>query len=440
MNAMSEWSKKLGMHPELRVGYLGLLLFMIGDGVESGYLSPLLYDMHFSQSQIALVFSLYGATAALAAWLSGTFSDLFGAKKVMWAGLLIWLGFEIPFLLAGVAHANYSVILTCYMLRGLGYPLFAFGFLVWITKVTPQWYMATAVGWFWFARTGGLPTLGSLFASYSVPRFGAYPSLWLSTIFVAIGGLIALLGVREPHGTLGVREPGKHPFSALVSSLSIVWRKPRVGLGGLVAVATTTAEFGFLLFLPIYYVHTVGFTLPEWLQILSIMFATNVIFNLIWGYVGDRIGWRIVVTVVGACGCAVTSLGLFYIPHIFGANYLLVSLAAMAYGAALAGFVPLGAIMAMLAPESRGAAISIYNLGSGISIWLGPALAGVFLPRVGVAGVMWIFALMYVVAALIAFTLKVPSGQTHAEVPDGIAEGYLPGGSAGREKMNVSGS
>ena len=403
---MSEWSKKLGMHPELRVGYLGLLLFMIGDGVESGYLSPLLYDMHFSQSQIALVFSLYGATAALAAWLSGTLSDLFGAKKVMWAGLLIWLGFEIPFLLAGVAHANYSVILTCYMLRGLGYPLFAFGFLVWITKVTPQWYMATAVGWFWFARTGGLPTLGSLFASYSVPRFGAYPSLWLSTIFVAIGGLIALLGVREPHGTMGVREPGKHPLSVLVSSLSIVWRKPRVGLGGLVAVATTTSEFGFLLFLPIYYVHTVGFTLPEWLQILSIMFATNVIFNLIWGYVGDRIGWRIVVTVVGACGCAVTSLGLFYIPHLFGANYLLVSLAAMAYGAALAGFVPLGAIMAMLAPESRGAAISIYNLGSGISIWLGPALAGVFLPRVGVAGVMWIFALMYVVAALIALTLK----------------------------------
>ncbi len=440
MNPSSHWSKKLGMHPELMIGYLGLLLFMIGDGVESGYLSPLLYDMHFSQSQIALVFSLYGATAALAAWLSGTLSDLFGAKKVMWAGLLMWLGFEMPFLLAGVAHANYPVILTCYMLRGLGYPLFAFGFLVWITKVTPQWYMATAVGWFWFARTGGLPTLGSLFASYSVPHFGAYPSLWLSTIFVAIGGLIALLGVRESHGTVGVRDPGKHPFSVLVSSLSIVWRKPRVGLGGIVAIVTTTSEFGFLLFLPIYYVHTVGFTLPQWLQILSIMFATNVIFNLIWGYVGDRIGWRVVVTVVGACGCAVTSLGLFYIPHIFGANYLFVALAAMAYGAALAGFVPLGAIMAMLAPESRGAAISIYNLGSGISIWLGPALAGVFLPRVGVAGVMWIFAGMYLVAAVIAFTLKTPAGLAYIDLPEDAAQGYLPEALAAREKMNVSGS
>ena len=430
MNQPSHWSERFGMHPQLAIGYFGLLLFMIGDGVESGYLSPLLYDMHFSQSQIALVFSLYGATAALAAWLSGTLSDLFGSKKVMWAGLLVWLGFEIPFLLAGVAHANYSVILICYMLRGLGYPLFAFGFLVWITKVTPQWYMATAVGWFWFARTGGLPTLGSLFASYSVPHFGAYPSLWFSTIFVAVGGLITLLGVREPLGSMGGRDTQGNPFSVLLSGLSIVWRKPRVGLGGIVAVITTTSEFGFLLFLPLYYVHTVGFTLPQWLQILSIMFATNMIFNLIWGYVGDRIGWRVVVAVVGACGCAVTSLGLFYIPHIFGANYLLVVLAAMAYGAALAGFVPLGAIMAMLAPESRGAAISIYNLGSGLSIWLGPALAGVFLPRVGVAGVMWIFAVMYLIAAFITLALRTPPKQTHVSTPlntepGGVAPSYL---------------
>ena len=95
----------------------------------------------------------------------------------------------------------------------------------------------------------------------------------------------------------------------------------------------------------------------------------------------------------------------------------------MAYGAALAGFVPLGAIMAMLAPESRGAAISIYNLGSGISIWLGPALAGVFLPRVGVAGVMWIFALMYLVAAFLAVTLKVTPGQTKVDVPNDVALG-----------------
>jgi polyol permease family len=405
----TSWLERVGIHPQLAMGYLGLLVFMIGDGVESGLLSPMLYDMHFSQSKVALVFTLYGVTAAIAAWLSGTLSDLLGPKKVMWAGLSIWVFCEIPFLLIGIAHANYAVIAAAYMLRGFGYPLFAFSFLVWVTAVTPQLYLATAVGWFWVARTGGLPTLGSLLASFSVPRYGSYASLWLSTGFVLIGGLIALLGVHESRGLHGLqKDRSGHPLTVLLSGISIVWKKPRVGMGGLVAVITTTSEFGFLLFLPIFYIHTIGFSLPQWLQILSIMFATNVVFNLIWGYVGDRIGWRRTVTLVGAFGCALTTLGLYYIPIHFGKSYPLLVLAGMAYGATLAGFVPLGAIMATLAPESRGAAMSIMNLGSGTSIWLGPAIAGVFLPRVGVFGVIWIFALMYVLAAFISIKLRLP--------------------------------
>jgi MFS family permease len=81
----------------------------------------------------------------------------------------------------------------------------------------------------------------------------------------------------------------------------------------------------------------------------------------------------------------------------------------MAYGAALAGFVPSAAIMATLAPESRGAAMSIMNMGSGISIWLGPAIVGLALPHYGVVGVIWIFALTYVIAAGISYTLKLPN-------------------------------
>ena len=409
--------ERLGMHPGLAIGYLGLLLFMIGDGVEAGFLSPYLLDqLHFSESRIALIFTLYGVTAAIASWLSGALSDIFGAKRVMWMGLAIWIVFEIPFLLFGIHAYNFPVILVSYMLRGFGYPLFAFGFLIWITHVTPQRYLATAIGWFWCARTGGLPTLGSLFASYSVPRYGPYRSLWISVFLVLSGGLIALLGVREERGAGPMAKPGENPLAVVFSSISIAWKKPKVGLGGIVATVTTTSEFGFLVCLPIFYVHTVGFTLPQWLRILSIMFATNVVFNLFWGIVGDRIGWRKTITFAGSCGCALTTLGLYYVPHIFGSNYLLVTLAGMAYGIALAGYVPIAAIMASLAPEARGAAMSIMNLGSGMSIWLGPAVVGLCLPRFGIEGVIWVFAGMYLLAAFISYTLKLPNesktGQT----------------------------
>jgi len=400
--------ERIGMHPEMAIGYLGLLLFMVGDGVEAGFLSPYLMELHFTARQVAIVFTAYGISAAIASWLSGALSDIFGPRKVMWAGLLIWLGFEIPFLTAGIAHANYLIIVLSYGLRGFGYPLFAYGFLVWIAAVTPERYLATSIGWFWSARTGGLPTLGALFASFFVPFIGTYKTLWASIVLVAAGGLITLLLVKEKHGSTPLSTTGENPLKLLLTGVSIVWRHPKVGLGGIVATITTTSEFGFLVFLPIFFIQVIGFTLQQWLQILSIMFATNVVANLFWGYIGDKIGWRRTITFVGACGCAVTTLGLFYIPHIFGTNYVLVVAAGMAYGIALAGFVPIAAIMAVLAPESKGASMSIMNLGSGMSTFIGPAVAGVFLPLLGVSGVIWIFAFMYLTAAVISYRLRIP--------------------------------
>ena len=62
----------------------------------------------------------------------------------------------------------------------------------------------------------------------------------------------------------------------------------------------------------------------------------------------------------------------------------------MLYGATLAGYVPLSALMPSLAPHNKGAAMSLLNLGAGASNWVGPAIVWLFLPRSGVGGVMWI--------------------------------------------------
>ena len=81
----------------------------------------------------------------------------------------------------------------------------------------------------------------------------------------------------------------------------------------------------------------------------------------------------------------------------------------MLYGAPLAGYVPLSALMPSLAPEEKGAALSLLNLGAGASVWVGPALVAVFLKPLGVAGLMWLFAGLYFVSGLLAFTLRLPS-------------------------------
>ena len=52
-------------------GYLGLLLFMMGDGVESGYLAHFLHGDGISSKKIALMFTVYGALATIGARYSG---------------------------------------------------------------------------------------------------------------------------------------------------------------------------------------------------------------------------------------------------------------------------------------------------------------------------------------------------------------------------------
>ncbi|HEY2411016.1 MAG TPA: MFS transporter [Pirellulaceae bacterium] len=412
---------RLGIYPPLLWGYVGLLFFMIGDGVEAGYLSKYLVDQGIaSEHDVALIFTVYGITVAISAWLSGALSDLLGPRQVMAIGLAIWALFEVGFLLLGVGPGNYNLIMAMYALRGFGYPLFAYGFLVWITVAAPKQRLGTAVGWFWFALTGGLFTSSSLIASFLIPAIGPYATLWASLGLVIVGGIIALLGLQEPTGKHRLAAPGSHPVRTVLSSVSIAWQEPKTAIGSIVRVINTAPQNGFLVFLPIYFTETIGFSLEQWLRLLFFMFLSNIIWNLLFGFLGDKLGWRETVAFCGGIGSAITTLLLYYVPHSLGAKYSLdvvyplAVVAAILYGATLAGYVPLSALMPSLAPHNKGAAMSLLNLGAGASNWVGPAIVWLFKPTIGVGGVMWIYAVMYIVSAILTMFLTLPP-EEHAE-------------------------
>jgi len=399
--------ERLGMYPPLVWGFAAVLLLMCACGVESGFLSAYLVSRGLSASQVAVVFSAYGLTAAFASWLSGALSDLWGPKRVMFTGVAIWIAFHVAFLLLGVARGSYPFIVFFYAMRGFGFPLGAYGFLVWIAAATPARNLGTSLGWFWFAFAGGFPTLGSLAATYLIPAWGQYLTLWWSLAFVAGAGL-ALWGVREPIGSRRLAPAGENPLRTLLSSATIAWQIPKIGIGGIVRTINTAAQLGFLVFLPVYCTTTVGFTLGQWLRLLTMMSVTNVVWNLLFGVIGDQFGWRKTVALFGGAGCAASTLALYYSMQGHPANYTLALIAGMFYGATLSAYTPLGAIMAALAPGRTGAAMSILNLGAGASAWVGPALVGIFLPLAGVGGVMWIFAILYAISAVLTLFMKVP--------------------------------
>ena len=109
------------------------------------------------------------------------------------------------------------------------------------------------------------------------------------------------------------------------------------------------------------------------------MFLTNIFFNLLFGIIGDKVGWRQTVTFFGGIGCAITTLAFYYVPLAVGPNLLVAMLVGAAYGATLAAFVPLSALMPSLAPENKGAAMSALNFGAGMSAFLGPLVVTLFL-------------------------------------------------------------
>lgn len=406
---------RIGIPPALSWGFLGLFLFMVGDGVESGYLSPYLVSRGMATATVAWVFTGYGVMAGLAGWLSGSLSDAWGPRRVITIGFLLWIGFQLCFLTFGLGHGFVPVLLT-YGLRGLGYPLFAYAFLVWITVVTPIRQLASAMGWFWFAFTGGLPTLGSVVASWCVPRVGQLATLWIALAFVIGGGLILLVGVREPVGRARLVATEEKAFTALWHSVSLIWRRPRTGAACLTRIINTAPEFGFLVFLPAFFMHTIGFTLVEWLHLLSVIFLSNIIWNLLFGLIGDRFGWVRTVALFGGLGCCLSTLGIYYLPLWRHSLFAAMVVGAL-YGATLAGYVPLSALITSLAPEEKGAALSLLNLGAGASASVGPAIVGLCLPSYGVPSVIWIFALLYLCSAGLALQLRWQDSPERANAP-----------------------
>ncbi|MFE2678805.1 MFS transporter [Streptomyces hygroscopicus] len=416
------------MPKPLILGYLGVLLFMIGDGVESGFIAPYMAD-HGAATDVraGYVITVYGIAVMLASWFSGALCQVWGPRRVMWTGLAIWAVFDAAYLLFALGTENYPLMLLFYGIRGFGYPLFAFGFLVWITNTAPKARLGTAVGWFYFAFTGGLPTLGSLWSSLTIPWFGRLGTLWSALVLILIGGAIALVGARRRPGGDRMAPPEVTTGQSLFNSVSIIWTHPRVLVGCLVRVINTAPEFGMLVYLPRIFSDDIGFGEDKWLQLLAIIYGTNIFFNLIFGVLSDRIGWRTTIAGFGALGCAISVTTLYFVPTWLGADYYWVAvLAGMFYGATLAGFVPISALIPSMAPENKGGSMALLNLGAGGAAFVGPAIASLFFPLVGAGGVTLIFLALYLVAFVLTLLLKLPEERDGEPSAEDTPDGRLP--------------
>jgi polyol permease family len=402
------WTRQ-GIVPSLRWGFVALTVFMIGDGIESGFLSPYLDARGFGSGQVSLLWGVYGLVVAVAAWLSGALAEAFGPRRVMLAGLAIWVVFEVAFL-AALAQGDFTWMLVSFGVRGLGYPLFAYGFLVWVAMDTPEAVLGKAVGWYWFSFVLGLGVISSYYAGIAIPLVGEFATLASSLVFIGVGGIMLVSLVRARR-----HEPADLAVSlrSVLGAFTIVVERPKVGLGGLVRVINTLGFYAFVVFLTTYMVRDVGLSTAEWQAVWGTMLLANILANVVFGYVGDRLGRVPTVAWFGGALCAVSVPAFHYVPELVGPSFWAILGVGIVYGAALSGFVPLSAIMPSLAPHRVGSAVAILNLGAGVSQFLGPVVAGLVAP-IGVAGTLWVISGIYVVGIGLTYCLRTPDAHPPA--------------------------
>ena len=105
-------------------------------------------------------------------------------------------------------------------------------------------------------------------------------------------------------------------------------------------------------------------------------------------------------------------------------GYLVSVVAGCIYGCALAGFVPMGAIMPALAPAHKGAAMAMYTTAAGGAIFLGTAVVWLVRQLSELAGldlvedaftvnsiIVWAFVGLYGCAFLMIQQMRVPEDE-----------------------------
>lgn len=397
--------EKIGLPKNLLWGFIGLTIFMIGDGVEQGWISPYLVSRGMSVQDVSLLLTCYGITASIAAWFSGVLVQTRGPRQIMTLGMLCFFIGSLGFIGLGVSATtlNMSIMLPFYAIRGFGYPLFAYSFLVWINYSTPLHMRGRAAGWFWFMFSLGLSVIGPFYSALAIPVLGNIDVLWSGMIFVLVGTFLAVKVNKDQ-----IPATEMHEFNAKELAMAItILRRPRIAIGLVVKSINGLAQYGLAVFMPIY-LAGFNYTTSEWLYMWSAVFTVAIFANLFFGYVGDKIGWRNTIKWVGGVAYAIVCVLIYYAPQFFGHNMAAMTFVICLCGVTMAGYVPLSALFPMLAPDNKGAAMSILNLGAGLGVFLAPAIAGIFYPSFGAQGVLFAYAACYILSAILTPFLKTP--------------------------------
>lgn len=396
-------TNRIGIPASLFYGYIGLVFFMIGAGIETSWFSAFLVSSGYEIQLVSVIFSLYGLFVAIFSWLTSFFVNIFSVRKVMIAGLIIYLVSAV-ILIAGIYFELLPVIAVAYTLRGASYPLFAYAFLIWITLRSEFKNLGKATSWFWFSFNLGLTIISPLLASLLLKFSNSINILAVGMVMALLGSFLSLKVNRDHLPTFN---NNKSILYEMQEGIMILFEYPRLAIGLVVKAINNIGQFGFVIMMPIFLVNH-GYSLSQWGLIWATTYVVNSFAGILFGNLGDYYGWRKIVCyfsgTLTALSCFLIGSVVFYFPG----NFFLLMLAFIVFSFGIAAFGPLSALIPAMALEKKTTALSVLNLGSGLSNFLGPVLVTVLFQKFDGFFVLAVFAVLYLLASILAIFLKTP--------------------------------
>jgi MFS transporter, DHA1 family, inner membrane transport protein len=381
------------------VACLFLILFI---GVaDSQLLSPLLPKIRIqlgkSSSDMGFLFAGYSFCAGLSALVWGPLSDIFGRKKGLLHGLIIFFGgASLSFLATG-----FPMLLVGRIVTGMGAGMLSLNSI------------SYAADFFPYANRGW--AMGSIFSSYFAALILGVPlGTWLGDHFgwnKAFGGMgiIALLLFISTRWMLPALagKTGKSFESGSSSEFIrqyITFLKNPSCLGALLSSLFASAgTMGFLAFIGDWLHDAFGISASKTSLVFLISGAAALLASPIAGSIADRIGKRFqfVLSCVSLALFLSILPGLRWGPFLFGVFGIISLSAAFRQG-------PMEAMLTeIVSSDSRGAFVALKNSFSQIGIGLATMLSGFLFKSRGYIAVCFLCAACNLLAAAcMRFTLK----------------------------------
>ncbi len=404
------FAQRIHFPTAMTLGILGVVLFVIGDGIEAVWITDFFHgELGFTVSQSSLVYTSYGIVVAVAAFLSGALCDAISPRKVMLIGLISFLLFDFLFITVAIPSKSLPLLMLIYGLRGFGYPMLAYGFLTWMMIVTAPERQSSASGWFWFAFSLGMQTIGSYLSSLFVPSLGGVATLWIGLALAALGGWVTMYFLRSQPSA----RASKHisVVDSLFSGLSITWRRPKVGAMGIVKIINLAGQYGMQAFYLVYVQRVHHMESGKAILEFTIFGIVAIAGDVLWGIVGDKLGWHRTLQWIATPLSAASLVYLYLIPNVAGPNFWLIALGMAAIGIGLSAHVPTTPLIMAHAGSEKASSSAILNLGAGLGAFVGPAVVTLLVDSAGYGAVAYALAGLYVMSFVILLGLKLPEGE-----------------------------